>query len=133
VSWTFVQRTGQLFGPSGTLAAVGYAGNGEDKDDPDDQFVRDHGPLPVGGYTIGTPVDDTHLGPCAMPLTPDATDVLDGRGGFRIHDDSVSHPGLASDGCVVLIGVAIRKQMWASGDHRLQVVAEAADVPTVVT
>jgi hypothetical protein len=122
VSWTFVQATGQLFGPSGALAATGYAGNGLDKDNPAAQFVVDHGPLPVGSYTIEAPVDNTPLGPWALPLTPDADDTLEGRGGFFIHDDSLSHPGDASEGCIVLPGVAIRKQIWASGDHRLTVV-----------
>jgi len=128
MTWVFVQRTGKLYGPSGTLAAIGYAGNGVDKDNPDAQFIMDHGPLPVGGYAIGAPVDGTRLGPCALPLTPDADNDMGGRSDFWIHDDSIAHPGDASDGCLVVIGESIRRTIAASPVQHLEVVAEETDV-----
>lgn len=127
--WVFVQSAGVVYGPSGAIAFSGYSGNGADKDNPEAQFVKEHGPIPVGGYTIGAPIDGTSLGPCALPLTPDPTNVMQGRDGFFIHDDSLSHPGQASDGCLVTVGVSTRKTIWASPDHRLVVVAEDADRP----
>jgi hypothetical protein len=56
---------------------------------------------------------------------------MEGRSGFWWHDDSVAHPGSASDGCLVTIGSATRRQVWASPVHRLEVVAEEADRATV--
>jgi Protein of unknown function (DUF2778) len=35
-------------------------------------------------------------------LTPDPSNDMCGRSGFLIHGDSVSHPGDASDGCIIL-------------------------------
>jgi Protein of unknown function (DUF2778) len=123
MSWKYQQSTGYLWDAAGELRSVGYAGNGSDKNDPADQFVTDHGPLPVGAYTMLAPIQGTPLGPYAIPLLPDPTNVMGGRGDFFIHDDSISHPGDASDGCLVLIGEAIRQTIWDSGDHRLDVVA----------
>jgi hypothetical protein len=128
MAWIFAQRSGHLFAPSGALFTRAYAGNGTDKDNPDAQFVKDHGPLPVGGYTMLTPLDGTRLGPCAIPLQPDATNAMGGRGDFFIHDDSVLHAGDASDGCIVTVGVGTRKTIWASPDHRLQVVSDESDI-----
>lgn len=130
--WVFVQRTGHVYGPSGSWYLTAYAGNGDFKDNPDAEFIKNHGPLPVGGYTMQTPLEGTHLGPCAIPLEPDSTNDMQGRGDFFIHDDSLDHPGSASDGCLVTVGASSRRTMWASPDHRLQVVAEEADVPPVV-
>ena len=35
--------------------------------------------LPQGTYTIGAPVEKTHLGPCAMPLMPAPSNKMFGR------------------------------------------------------
>ena len=129
MSWIFVIEAGAVLSPSRAQRLVAYAGNGDFKNNPDADFLIDHGPLPVGGYTLLTPLDGTRLGPCAIPLDPDPTNAMGGRGDFYWHDDSISHPGEASDGCLVTVGVAGRRAAWASGDHRLEVVATDADVP----
>jgi Protein of unknown function (DUF2778) len=129
MSWVFVIRTAALYAPSGGWYTNAYAGNGADKNNPDAEFVKNHGPLPVGGYTMLLPLEGTHLGPCAIPLLPDPSNDMGGRGDFFIHDDSVDHPGDASDGCLVTEGVTSRRTMWASPDHRLVVVATDADRP----
>ena len=123
--WTFEQRTGNVRDPSGKLLAItGYSGgncgkNPEGKNNPDMQGVKGIGPLPRGIYTMQTPVDHTHLGPFAIPLLPDASNDMLGRGGFYIHGDTVPS-GNASEGCII-VPRWVRNAMWASGEQ-LQVV-----------
>ena len=133
MSWVFVIASGHVYAPSGALFTTGFAGNnaiGPDMNNPAAEFVKDHGPLPVGGYTMQTPLEGTPLGPCAIPLEPDETNDMQGRSDFFIHDESIAHPQSSSDGCLVTVGVSTRTTMWASPDHRLQVVAEETDVPS---
>lgn len=118
--WTYQQSTGRLC-YEGKLVTVGYAGRGLGKNNPAAQEMHGIGPLPVGKYRIGVPVDGTHLGPYALPLTPDPSNEMFGRGDFYIHDDSIAHPGEASEGCIVTIGVATRRTIWHSDDHDLTV------------
>jgi hypothetical protein len=114
----YSQSTGSLKqGTSGALTVVGtgYAGgnlgkNPEGRNNPAMQGVKDIGPLPQGVYTIGHPQNPvTHLGPYAMPLAPDLTNNMLGRGDFLIHADTAI-PGDASEGCIVL-GPAIRQHI----------------------
>lgn len=134
MSWIFKQSTGELslLFPSTTPegdneiglmpVGIGYAGLGLDKDDPTKQNVVGQGPLPQGMYTIGGPIEGSHLGPLAMPLIPDETNEMFGRSGFFIHGDSLQHPGQASHGCIVLSN-AIREKIATSQDNRLEVIA----------
>jgi type VI secretion system (T6SS) effector TldE1-like protein len=97
-----------------TVIGTGYAGgncgkNPEGRNNPAMEGVRCVGPLPRGVYTIGAPVDHTHLGPCAMPLTPDPANDMMGRSAFFIHADTVTF-GDASEGCIVL-GPTIRRHI----------------------
>ena len=122
--WTYVQLSGQLISGAGEMIAVGYSGSPAGKNEPQEEAVADVGPIPQGRYTIGSPRDTPAHGPYVLPLTPDAANQMFGRSGFLMHGDSVSHPGCASEGCIIM-GLAIRQQVWTSGDHQLQVVAEA--------
>jgi hypothetical protein len=81
---------------------VGYSGSQSrgGKNDPSKQCVKDTGPIPRGRYTIGAPV--VGPSPYSLPLTPDPSNDMCGRSGFLIHGDSISHPGNASDGCIIL-------------------------------
>ncbi len=118
--WIYRQKTGELLDDSGSLIATGYAGREEGKNNPDMQNVKGIGPLPVGEYTIGSPVDDPVVGKYAMRLAPAVTNQMFGRASFLIHGDSYEHPGLASHGCIVMPR-AIREAVWNSGDHWLRV------------
>lgn len=118
--WTYAQRTGALTRDDGMIVAVGYSGAGAGKNNPDAQDLHDVGPLPRGHYFIEPPVDTRTHGPFVLWLDPDVDNVMYGRSGFGIHGDSVIHPGMASEGCIVLPR-AIREQIWNSGDHRLTV------------
>jgi Protein of unknown function (DUF2778) len=123
--WTFEQKSGDLLGPDGKLVEVGYAGGAcgtrpESVNNPDFQYVSGVGPLPVGWYTFGVPVAQSHLGPFAIPLQPDADNDMRGRGGFFCHGDTTPS-GNASEGCIIM-SRATRNRIAESGDNRLQVV-----------
>jgi hypothetical protein len=79
------------------------------------------GPIPVGGYTIGDPVDGPPLGPVRMRLDPDAGNDMFGRSGFLIHADNSDHDYTASEGCIILPR-SVRDRIVNSGDDRLHVV-----------
>jgi len=118
----YSQSTGDLFNADGSLIGTGYAGNNQWKNDPASQNVKDHGPLPQGWYTIGSPYSSPQTGPFTLPLTPDPSNEMFDREGFKIHGDNVSDPGFGSDGCIVMTP-EIRHAIWNGPDHILQVVA----------
>ena len=105
------------------MLAQGYSGaepNG--KNNPLAQSLTDVGPIPQGTYTVEEPVDTIEHGPYALALTPDPANEMFGRAGFLMHGDSFTHPGNASEGCIILPLFA-RNRVWESGDHVLEVVA----------
>jgi hypothetical protein len=101
----FEQATGRMLikqdGKYDTLG-VGYSGSLSKggRNDPSKQCESDIGPIPRGLYTIGPPGPGPS--PYSLRLTPDPSNDMCGRSGFLIHGDSVSHPGDASDGCIIL-------------------------------
>jgi hypothetical protein len=102
-------KTGKLFTDDG-LVGVGWAGHSEGKNNPDMQNVRETGPLPVGIYTVGDPINSPRLGPLAFPLTPDPSNKMYGRSGFYLHAPSISHPAMSSDGCIIMVR-AVREHL----------------------
>jgi hypothetical protein len=125
--WKFEIMTGKLFDPHGNCVAQGYSGGNCGKDleavnNAADESLADIGPLPEGLYTFGQPVLQSKLGGFAIPLNPDPSNEMFGRGDFYCHGDSIQHPGDASEGCVIM-PLAWRQAMWKSPDHQLQVVA----------
>ena len=121
--WIYAQRTGNLTAPDGKMLAIpGYSGHGSGKNAPDMQRVPNIGPCCRGWYTITEPFNSPLHGSFAMRLVPNAANEMYGRGGFMIHGDSLSKPGTASQGCIIL-SRPVREKIWASGDHRLLVVA----------
>jgi Protein of unknown function (DUF2778) len=121
--WTYEQSSGVITAADGTrLSPPGYAGNGAGKNNPTAQDQHDVGPLPCGFYTIGPAYDSPKTGPISMNLTPDESNSMFGRSGFRIHADEIEHPGYASDGCIVQ-SHAIRVRISLSLDTRLQVIS----------
>ncbi len=106
MSFQFIQRSGEWL-EDGKFFTFGYAGHGSGINNPDMAAIKKVGPLPVGVYRIGDPVDGTHLGPCAMPLKPDVANEMFGRGDFFIHADKLNaetDPFQASEGCIVPFG-----------------------------
>ena len=121
MSYVYSQSTGQLT-ENGQYIGTGYAGFGEGKNDPDFQMVADVGPLPQGGDTMSEPYTDPVDGPLCFKLTPDPSNEMFGRSGFRIHADSISHPGEASKGCCVFQH-DVRLRIALSTDRQLVVVS----------
>lgn len=98
----------------------GYSGQPQCKNDPSKCDLHDIGPIPPGRYDIGSPRDTATHGPFVMPLTPHPENEMHGRSAFLIHGDSVTHPGTASHGCIIL-SRALRESVWASGIRELLV------------
>ena len=123
--WMFQISTGHVTRVQGQAVVVGtgYSGHGAGLNNPDMQDAVGVGPLPVGLYTIGAPLDPPdHLGPLAMPLKPDPSNDMHGRGAFFIHGDNLEMNHTASDGCIILAHL-LRQQIAASGDTQLKVIA----------
>lgn len=135
MSWIYEQSTGKLSSTESGYLSTGYSGAPAGKNNPAMQNVPNVGPIPVGRYLIGSPIDSPEHGPFALPLTPDAANQMFGRSGFLVHGDSIPHPGDASEGCIIQPRDA-RIFVWNSGDRELDViegpvVPSAADLDAV--
>lgn len=98
---TYVQSTGELIGlPEGKV--VGYSGHPPSKNVPGDEASPSFGPIPRGRWIIGPAHDSPHMGPLAIQLTAAPGTPTFGRDAFFIHGDSLSNPGFASRGCIIL-------------------------------
>jgi len=123
--WQFEITTGKMHEPSGAVVDIGYAGgnqgrNPEGVNNPADESLKDIGPLPEGTYTFGEPVEHSKLGPFAIPLIPDPSNDMHGRGDFYCHGDTASLDHSASEGCIIM-SRKTRDAMWSSDDHTIQV------------
>jgi len=80
------------------------------------------GPIPRGRWEItGGPFVHPRAGRYTLRLAPMPETDTFGRSGFLIHGDSVSSPGNASTGCIIL-DLTYREEIWISGDRDLEVV-----------
>jgi hypothetical protein len=125
--WHYKQNTGRLYDNTNKLIAIGYAGGncGKNREGINNHLMQDKpniGPLPVGTYTMMEVEEGHPTGPFTIVLQPDSTNIMYGRGGFRIHGDTVIRQS-ASEGCIVLAR-PIREQMWDSSDHQVIVEIE---------
>lgn len=121
--WVYEQSTGVLK-LNDKLVSVGYSGLGKSKNNPSDEAIKNAGPIPCGVYSITGPENVDHPGPhgpFVLRLTPAVHNQMFGRDGFLIHGDSVSNPGTASNGCIILARV-VRERIVASKDRHLQVI-----------
>ena len=119
--WRYVQRTGALY-RDGEFVAHGYSGFGLGKNNPLLEASQGVGPIPCGIWRVeGPPMDTESHGPFVLRLVPVEAD-LHGRHSFLIHGDSRTNPGGASRGCIIL-GNGVRRKVWDSGDHDLEVVS----------
>lgn len=117
--WIYRQRSGALIEPNGTVIAHGYSGFGEGKNNPEMQYVKSVGPVPVGSYKIGPPYNSPKVGPYALILDSLPGTDTRGRGDFRIHGDNATNT--ASHGCLIFPR-NIREAIWKSKDRTLTVV-----------
>lgn len=120
--WQYEQKSGRLL-HDGAVIGIGYSGHGVGLNNHAMQDQHGVGPIPCGLYTIGDPLDPPdHLGPLAMPLTPDAGNEMFGRSALFIHGDNAHLNHTASDGCLILPH-GFRQQIADSDDDQLQVVS----------
>jgi hypothetical protein len=121
MTWRYEQDSG-ILSQNGADVGIGYSGAGPGRNNLSMQTVHKIGPIPIGSYTIGEPVDTNDHGPYVLQLQPDTDNEMFGRAGFLIHGDRKGQPpGNASQGCIILPR-AIREQIGESGDNRLEVV-----------
>ena len=125
--WTYIQSTGELVDPQGQELGKGYSGAPGYVNDAADQDLANRGPIPRGLYLLGFPYDDPESGPYTMRLTPDPNPLPDGRSGFKMHGDSLAHPGCGSLGCICM-PYDLRLRVGSSGDTKLRVIATAGDL-----
>jgi len=118
--WTWDQSAGLLTRAGKSWR--GYSGAGRGKNNPAMQAAVGVGPIPQGLWTVIARRDSPSTGPCTLVLVPDSNNETFGRSEFRIHGDSIAHPGTASHGCIILPR-AVRETIWASGDRSLDVIA----------
>jgi Protein of unknown function (DUF2778) len=126
MNWTFEITTGKLYDENMIYQSTGYAGgncgkNPEGVDNPADEGIKDVGPLPEGLYTAGALVEHSHLGVDAIPLIPDPSNDMKGRGGFYLHGDTIP-PGNASEGCIVQ--PHLQRLAWLKSGCGMRVVAQ---------
>jgi hypothetical protein len=117
----YSQLTGKLYTAEGILIGIGYSGNGEGKNNPAMQDVKDHGPIPCGWYTMANPHNSPQTGPFTIDLIPDPENEMFGRSGFKWHGDNMSSPGNGSDGCICS-DPQLRHDAWNGTDHRINVI-----------
>ena len=118
--WEYSQSTGILTF-DGAKVVKGYAGRGAAKNQPDMEHLVGFGPIPKGEYEIKSPRQSSRTGPYVLPLVPVGHNAL-GRSSFQIHGDSISNPGSASSGCII-VGREIREKIWNSGARKLVVIS----------
>ena len=102
--WTFNVKLGKLYSPDGEFFANAYSGLGNAKNNPMMEKAVGQGPIPRGLYEYEAKFIDppTHTGPYATRINPLPGTETFGRGDFEEHGDSLTNPGEASHGCIIL-------------------------------
>ncbi|WP_083438172.1 tlde1 domain-containing protein [Caldimonas brevitalea] len=117
--WQYEVTSKKLYHNNALVFSGGYAGRGEHKNRPTSEHIENWGPIPRGKWRIGGYTNNK--GPLTITLTPGPGTHTYGRTAFRIHGESVSDPGNASQGCII-VGYNARLAMVNSGDRDLEVV-----------
>jgi hypothetical protein len=120
MTWRWDQSAGEL-SHDGVVSGRGYSGRDLGRNNTAMQAAVGVGPIPAGQWRILRLYDSDAVGPSALELQPEPGTQTFGRSAFRIHGDSIAHPGAASHGCIILPR-AVRQRIWDSGDRALEVV-----------
>jgi hypothetical protein len=130
VSWTYEISSGKMYSDAGELLDIGYSGQPPHVNDFSAVGEVGIGPIPAGSWEIKGPEDSPKTGPYTLTLVPNEATMAHVISlnrdpvSFRIHGERAQPPpGYASDGCIILPR-AIREQIWNSGDHELDTVAQ---------
>jgi hypothetical protein len=125
LTWTWKQTFGELW-RDGRLVSRGYSGRGRGRNNPALEGAPGLGPIPAGRWRIGEAYQSKSVGPLTIPVYAvddapgDDVHAPTGRSAFRIHGDSISAPGTASRGCIILPR-DVRTLIIQSGDRDLVV------------
>lgn len=118
MSWEYNQSTGVLT-HNGAFFSKGYSGVGAGENNPAMERERSTGPIPKGHYRIAGSHDTvTRVTIILQPIL--GTNTF-GRDSFRIHGGKKSGAHTASQGGIIIDGVARRQQIINSGDTMLVV------------
>jgi len=130
--WQFNIKAG-IVSHNGVFFSRGWSGHNvkdgvQGRNNPDAVSVHDIGSLPPGKYTAGVAYDSPKTGPLTIPLTPDPSNIMFDRGGFKIHGwqigtdpNDLFNP--SSDGCIMQARPN-REAINSSPDKDWEVVAE---------
>lgn len=118
--WIYRQSTGDL-SYKGQVVDRGYSGAAIARNNPSLERLPAVGPIPRGTYRVGPPHDSRKTGPYTLDLTPIKGTNTYGRTAFKMHSDSITHPGNASEGCIVM-HVHTRQRVWGSNDWELEMI-----------
>jgi hypothetical protein len=114
-------KTGLFYFSDGSTA-VGYSGRNKDningRNNPSLEHVRAYGPIPRGLWDIMGVKDSANTGPYSIILEPKGHDAH-GRTLFRIHGNNKAND--ASKGCIILSPLGLRRKIYQSGIHELEV------------
>ncbi|WP_241608550.1 tlde1 domain-containing protein [Rosenbergiella epipactidis] len=116
--WIYQQSTGRLH-HNQQFIEQGYSGFPPHVNRADSQHIPNSGPIPIGDYRIGKVT--TSRGPLTLVLHPAPNTIMFGRHSFRIHGDSLTKPGYASQGCIIL-SARTRQLIANSADRLLRVI-----------
>ena len=119
--WTYDQSSGQVFF-QGKLYTQAYSGRDAGKNNPALQDKVALGPIPRGIWRMGNPYKSEAVGRYCIPLIPMEGTVTFNRTAFLIHGDSVSHPGKASKGCIIVSPLSRRQTMYTQGNRLVRVI-----------
>lgn len=97
----YQQDTGLMF-LDGAILGEGYSGQPPYVNSHADEDRLDLGPIPCGLWSVGPAYEDGELGPLVMNLDAMPGTPTYDRIEFRIHGDSITNPGYASKGCIVM-------------------------------
>lgn len=130
--WQFNIKDGKIY-HNGEFYSTAWSGHNvpggiQGRNNPDAVSVHDVGPLPPGKYKAGQSYDSPKTGPMTIPLTPDPSNQMYGRGGFKIHGWQIgtfpndpNNP--SSDGCVMQ-NRPQRNEIDSSPDKDWEVISE---------
>lgn len=120
MTWTYIITNRHFLRDGVYQFSARYAGAPGYKDQARYQCLKNKGPLPSGTYRIGSPYLSSGTGPSTLPLLPEPDNNMCGREAFLNHGDSLTSPGSASKGCIV-IARSYRERIWQSRDRWLVV------------
>jgi len=119
MGWTYEQSTGIIRDQHGAIAGVGYSGSGACRNRPSAQMVAKCGPIPRGFWDVLGPRDTPDCGFYVLCLQPYVDTKTFGRDLFLVYGSCFDRvPSMDR----LVLPFVIRKQIWESNSHILQVI-----------